>query len=152
MAENDEHVSEVLNEKARYSCCKKKVNSATTCIKSGKVFHLSCVERDWKEKVKIVDKTRLICLEHPKDVVKDKKDLDGKDIELFYLRTLLKKVKDKDQVLKDHNKLLKEKTEFLEINEGQIPKDNLHKDKNGGKPKHKQKVSEEKLLVHYERC
>ena len=59
---------------------------------------------------------------------------------------------DKDQVLKDHNKLLKEKIEFLEINEGQIPKDNLHKDKNGGKPKHKQKVSEEKLLVHYERC
>ena len=32
MAEDDEHVSEVLNEKARYSCCKKKVNSATTCV------------------------------------------------------------------------------------------------------------------------
>lgn len=45
-------------------CCKIKSLSVIICIPSGTVFCQSCVRRNWTDKVVLVDKTRVKCVEH----------------------------------------------------------------------------------------
>ncbi|KAG5875376.1 hypothetical protein JTB14_023732 [Gonioctena quinquepunctata] len=64
------HTGKELSDKKSnkmFECCKTKVVSVTVCIKCGKAFHKSCIERNNHE---IIDETRIICCDdkQPKNV------------------------------------------------------------------------------------
>ncbi|KAK9890154.1 hypothetical protein WA026_008960 [Henosepilachna vigintioctopunctata] len=92
------------------------MNSTLVCVTCGKAFHSSCATRDWKERVKLLGKTKLICADHGGQYpVADLTDNgDEKEVEIVYLKLLMDVLKSKNKILKENNPLLREKVGNLE--------------------------------------
>ncbi|XP_050303664.1 uncharacterized protein LOC126741310 [Anthonomus grandis grandis] len=97
MAPSKDALDESSN-KIKFFCCKTKQTSAIICVQCGRVYHKSCAYRDWAEKIRFLDETRVECLEHD-----------------------LTSTESKNEILCENNGLLREKVEFLE---GKINKNN----------------------------
>ena len=103
------------------------VNSkSVTCSSCNGIFHNMCVKvRDSVSKV-ISDNSNVlwfcdVCLIKIKDIVKSESRVNKSsssqkalEVEVFYLKKLLKKVKDKNSLLKSNNDLLQKRVSSLE--------------------------------------
>lgn len=104
MAASEVHRPSDDPENTFFACHKTRKCSYAVCINCGKLFHKSCAERDFAGKVIFIDSTRLTCC------VKDLTSTPEVDL----LKTLVKELQEKNQVLKENSSLLKEKVLHLE--------------------------------------
>ncbi|KAK9887454.1 hypothetical protein WA026_022600 [Henosepilachna vigintioctopunctata] len=92
------------------------MSSTLVCVTCGEASRSSCATRDWKDKVKVLGKTRLICADHGGQYpVGDLTDNGNeKEVEIVYLKLLMDVLKSKNKILEENNSLLKEKVSNLE--------------------------------------
>lgn len=95
--------------KISFWCCQTKQTCAVLCTTCGKVYHKSCATRDWAEKLKIIDETRVVCRDHVEDDITS-----NQQQVIMVLEDLVNELKSKNQVLMENNSLLREKVEDLE--------------------------------------
>lgn len=117
MAGDKSRESDTEVEQTYFECHKTRKFECYICIICGKSFHKSCAIRDWKNKVKILDHSRLVCLHH--DVTSNSKPEDSENLLLLkaeteYLRRLVSELEHKNAILIENCELWKDKAITLE--------------------------------------
>lgn len=97
------------------SYCKKKVEDAVICVKCSEIFHPKCLKQSAGRKSAVCVHVAAATIP---TAVQQKRGRDcecrEKEVEIQYLRKLLKECEDKNRLLEENNSLLREKIEFLE--------------------------------------
>lgn len=107
-----------------YKCCVKKACKTLLCVNCDGPFHKSCAE---SRNIKIVSDTRVLCCsvdenaakgdQHVADNISDTGDIELLKLQVNYLSRLLAESNDKNEVLKENNRLLLQRINFLESNQ-----------------------------------
>lgn len=118
------------DQKVRFQCCKTRSFSSVVCVVCGKVYHNSCATRDFPEKVKSIDKARIICCQDESEVSNTSIEMEAKIVEIVYLKKLIKQVEDNNQLLQENAILWKEKYDSI-TKEKEINPNHKHKKQKG---------------------
>lgn len=111
MAPTEMQENVAADEKANFECHKTRKVDVFVCIKCGKAFHHSCASRDWKNKVKIVDQTRVICSEHQSEYLAGNEDA-AKQIQ--FQKRIISELEEKNRILQENCDLWRKLAQELE--------------------------------------
>ncbi|KAG5890992.1 hypothetical protein JTB14_017598 [Gonioctena quinquepunctata] len=110
-------ITEGINSKRVFKCCKTKQVSVVVCLVCGSSFHKSCIAR---KSFKAVDDSRIVCCDSENNLseansVQDDSNPDevNSKTENFYLKQLISEFNQKFAILYGNKRLLDDKVDYL---------------------------------------